>query len=130
MGLDLYLDTDLGIEEEENLIYWRKANFIYRFFDEIIGGGVQNGVYHIVKRTDIEDLMDKCEAALLVWNSIANQKLRDTLCETILPTCSGFFFGSTEYNEIYRNNLQYTYNELAKVLCNSAKETFKFFVSY
>jgi hypothetical protein len=42
--------------------------------------------------------------------------LNSALAEELLPTASGFFFGSTEYNEWYIDDLKNTIEQLDKCL--------------
>lgn len=69
--------------------YFRKVNFIYAFFS--------NELYDeccLVDKTRIKELIDTCKDVL---------KHKDDVeyAEEHLPTTSGFFFGSTEYDEWY-----------------------------
>lgn len=97
MGLDMYLtgrkngvNTDLG--------YWRKANAIHNFFVEVVQNGEDECREHPVSVSDLSALMDACKDAL--------DNPEDA--ESILPTTSGFFFGSTEYDDYYFDDLRRT----------------------
>jgi hypothetical protein len=69
-----------------------------------------------VKRKDLEDLRDLVKDTLIHRDKAS----------VALPTASGFFFGSTEYDEWYWSDLEYTAKELDRVLAN-AKESDDFF---
>lgn len=59
-----------------------------------------------ITREYAEELLSRCK-----------QVLEDhSLAETLLPTMSGFFFGSTEYDEYYFENVQEVYDYVENVL--------------
>ena len=86
-------------------VYWRKANAIHHFFCEY-GECIDSQTYYIVTRDQIEKLCDKC-SEVLVDHDKADYKL---------PTQSGFFFGSLEYDEYYFSKIVYTLENLAVFL--------------
>jgi hypothetical protein len=47
--------------------------------------------------------------------------------EELLPTQSGFFFGSTDYDEGYKQDLEYTVERIEKILNDSALEKCEFY---
>lgn len=89
MGLDLFFET------RQNVGYFRKINFLVAFFEKK-GMNVEEQKDYQVQREDIIELIDACE-----------QVLNDhSKAEELLPTCSGFFFGSTDYDEYYFSNVE------------------------
>lgn len=91
----------------EQVGYWRKANQIHNWFVEHVQNGVDDCRYHNeVTKEDLEELLDTCHEVL------CNPDLADEL----LPTQGGFFFGSTEYDEYYIQDLECTINTITKVL--------------
>lgn len=86
---------------------WRKANAIHSWFVENVQDGEDDcGVYE-VEREKLVELLQTIEKVM---------KNHD-LAEELLPTSSGFFFGSTtEYDEDYEEVLIYTRDVLQKVL--------------
>lgn len=93
MGLDLWFQKRRK-EETEELKYFRKVNFLVQFFEDR-GYDVENCVPLKITKEDTYNLKECCE-----------QVLGDhSLAETYLPTCAGFFFGSTDYNEEYFNDV-------------------------
>lgn len=59
-----------------------------------------------ITREYAEELLSRCK-----------QVLEDhSLAETLLPTMPGFFFGSTEYDEYYFENVQEVYDYVENVL--------------
>lgn len=83
----------------EQVMYWRKANAIHKWFtDNCYEGKENNGEEIYVSSENIKKLLDDIQAVL-----------DDTsLAESILPTESGFFFGTTEYDEWYFDDLRKT----------------------
>ena len=97
----------------EEVGYWRKANAIHLWFVENVQEGVDDcGIYEVSKE-QLEDLLDVCH--LVVENP--------AVAEEYLPTTSGFFFGSTEYDEWYIQDIKYTIEVLTKILAETDFET-------
>lgn len=78
-----------------NVGYWRKANQIDAWFVENIQQGVDECQESYVSREHLTLLRGICDTVL---------KDRSKAPE-LLPTRSGFFFGSTEYDEDYFQDL-------------------------
>lgn len=108
---DLVSQDNYTVSIEVNAIYWRKVNSVHQWFVDNIGGGVDECQRMYVKRKDLEDLRD------LVKDTLIH---RDKASLT-LPPASGFFFGSTEIDEWYWSDLEYTAKELDRVLANSTE---------
>ena len=83
-----------------DVAYWRKANAIHDWFVENVQNGEDDcGEYHVPHSLIVELYDIICEVL----------KNRERASE-LLPTTSGFFFGSTEYDEWYFDGLEYTKN--------------------
>jgi hypothetical protein len=87
-----------------NVCYWRKANAIHNYFVNNCAEGRDECQEIYVTREELEKLVEACEAALK----------GDP--EDNLPTTSGFFFGSTEYDEYYKQDLEFTITQINKIL--------------
>lgn len=92
--------------------YWRKANEIHSYFLKNCGprdhdGEVIDDCGDIYIETKIlENLLENCK-----------QVLNDhSLAPILLPTQSGFFFGSTEYDDYYFEDLEDTIKILEPVI--------------
>lgn len=86
--------------------YWRKANAIHDWFVYHVQGGEDDCNPHYVSTEKLKELVETCK-----------QVIADpTLAEELLPTASGFFFGSTEYDEWYFQSLQRTIDQIEAVL--------------
>lgn len=143
MGLDMYLikrekrekGKDLWDFDNE-LIYWRKANQVHKFFCDN-GKEIEPQCSYRVLKSDLEELLKRCIKILEVVKvekgtiqngyHIENGELIPILEEgeyitnqydiaKILPTCRGFFFGSTDYDQWYLKDIEYTKEELEKVI--------------
>ena len=142
MGLDMHLikrekecKRELWDFDEE-MIYWRKANAIHKFLCDN-GEEITEQIIYKVSKTNLEDLLDKCkevlEKAVLEKGKIQNGKrltkegwqpiledgdtiVNEEEISDILPTCEGFFFGSTDYDQYYLSDILKTKEELEKIL--------------
>lgn len=95
------LDTDIFNE----VAYFRKVNFLLPFFDYI-----DNCSYREVKRDELERLFVNCTNIL--------EKRNDKASMTLLPTQSGFFFGSMDYDEYYYQDVENVRNRIVDILDN------------
>jgi hypothetical protein len=78
--------------------YWRKANAVHDWFVKNCQGGVDECQYTYVNRESLKELREACETVLADRAQAPN----------ILPTASGFFFGNTDYDEYYFQDLEST----------------------
>lgn len=92
-------------------IYWRKSNQIHNWFVEYIQQGVDDCKCYYVSKDDLKELKNKCEMVL------RNPKLANQ----ILPTTSGCFFGSTNYDGDYFYDIRYTLKHLERLLKDEDK---------
>ena len=90
----------------EELGYWRKANQIHRWFVDNVQDGVDNCGEYFVPISSLEQLLELCLAV----------KLDHSQAEELLPAASGFFFGNTDYNEWYYNDIDHTIVVLKEAL--------------
>lgn len=120
-------------------ICWRKANAIHNWFvTNVQNGNDDCGIYD-VDINQLARLYDACkeviESTRLVDDEIANgkqyvdgewvpimekgQRLEDpSKAMELLPTKEGFFFGSTEYDQWYWWDLQFTMEKLDRLMEN------------
>ncbi len=127
MGLDMYLRGkrylfDKEVEEHSfddvlkftggrkpkeitfMLGYWRKANAIHNWFVKNVQGGEDDCEEYLVPFSYLVKLRDACKEAL------------DNKNPDILEPVSGFFFGSTDIDDWYWEEIKKTY-ELMAELC-------------
>lgn len=82
----------------EEVGYWRKANHIHNWFVENCQDGVDECQTTEIYIEQLTDLLQVCK-------KVINNK---DLASELLPTSKGFFFGGTEYDEYYFNDIEYT----------------------
>lgn len=86
--------------------YWRKSNAIHDWFVKNVQDNIDDCGYYIVQKIKLEQLFSLC-------NKIVDNIL---LGPDLLPTKSGFFFGGTEYDYYYIQDIKDTYHLLYKIL--------------
>lgn len=91
---------------EVQCCYWRKANQIHKWFVDNVQNGEDNCAEYYVSREKIKQLIEACEAVISSPED----------AEEVLPTESGFFFGSQEYDEWYHKDIEYTAKRLSQLL--------------
>lgn len=74
----------------EDDAYFRKVNFLYRYFEDKL-----EDECCFVTIDEIDDIIDRCNMV----------QENHELAEELLPTRAGFFFGSTDYDEYYFQDL-------------------------
>lgn len=85
--------------------YWRKANAIHKWFCDLDGGKDEcQNIYVTMDR--LLELRDLCQRVL-------NDP---SLAEELLPSQSGFFFGSTDYDDWYITDLKLTIDQIDRIL--------------
>jgi hypothetical protein len=120
--------------------YWRKANQIHKWFVDNVQGGNDDCGRYFVSKKQLKELKEICQKVLsetetidgAVQNGytieIKDDEIEKTihaepgkvvkdkkLAEGLLPT-TGFFFGSTDYDEYYLSDLENTINIIEKIL--------------
>jgi len=121
----------------EEVAYWRKANQIHNWFLENLDGFQDNGNKVYVYFSDLQKLLDTVDTVLehskLVKGKIKNGEslknkkwipnmedgkyIKDSKkAIELLPTQEGFFFGSTDYDQYYYEDLIYTQKMLTAEL--------------
>lgn len=109
MGLDMYL---LKQEKTENskldwadqVAYWRKFNALHNWFVEKI----QNGIDECEPSRPISE-----EEVVNLLNLL--KSLDKENCKKLLPTTSGFFFGSTQYDEYYWDDVKDAIDQIENI---------------
>lgn len=91
-------DTSCVKEIQIEAGYWRKANAIHKWFVDNVQGGEDECKPHYVSREQLKELKELCERVIAFRH----------LAVELLPTASGFFFGGTDYDEYYFQDLEQT----------------------
>ena len=113
-------------------MYWRKANAIHNWFVENVQDGEDDCRTYDVEPRQLVELRDLCKkviaASKLVPDKVVSgyegrnmtpmyEVIEDpSVAMELLPTTSGFFFGSTAYDEYYLADLKYTADAIQKML--------------
>ena len=108
MGLDIYIKKK--VRRSKELAYFRKVNFLIPFIEDYYDiAGLENCEEIELDKYCIEELIIRCK-----------QVLEDhSKAEELLPVKGGFFFGSTEYDQGYFEDVQ-----LVKDTCLDLLEEF------
>lgn len=85
-----------------NVAYWRKSNQIHAWFDRL---SMANHEKHLENCEDLGVQLDDLKQLVSTCQEVLDD--HDKAGE-LLPTEGGFFYGSTEYNDCYFNNLKQT----------------------
>jgi hypothetical protein len=137
MGLDMYLHAETFTSKEyfnpkfykqivEDLpftstgsaivkievAYWRKSNQIHHWFVQNVQSNEDDCRSYNVSRQQLEELLGLCKEV----------KADSSLAAYLLPSTDGFFFGSTEYDEYYFNDIDETIEQLERILKEVPKE--------
>lgn len=99
--------------------YWRKANQIHNWFVKNVQKGEDDCGDYYVEQDKLLELKEACEKVIADVS----------LAEELLPTQSGFFFGSTEYDEYYAEELQSTVDIVNRCLGDSKLSGASFYYS-
>lgn len=94
----------------EEVMYWRKANAIHAWFVKHVQNGVDDCQESYVTSAQLIALRDLCRVVLA----------KTVPAEEALPPQSGFFFGSTDIDEYYWEDIAKTEKGLTALIdeCN------------
>jgi hypothetical protein len=117
-GVDGDEENDYGAQEVIfKVAYWRKANAIHQWFVDNVQDGEDDCGEYRVSREQLDSLMKLCQDILK----------DEKLARELLPTKSGFFFGSTEYDDWYMGDVDHTAQRIGKILADPAFEKADFY---
>ena len=124
----------------QNITSCRKANHIHQWFVDNVQDGVDDCYTYEVTKEQLEELLDVCKGVLaaskLIKGKIKNgEMIKDgkwvasyedgeyienpTVARRLLPTQSGFFFGGTEYDQWYYEDVKQTVEIIENVLATT-----------
>ena len=104
---DFFKDFENGYYSE-SVVYFRKVNFVYNFFSHKL-----EDECCLADKSDIEELISRCDKVLA----------DHSLAQELLPTQSGFFFGSTDYDEWYFEDVEDCKQQMEKLLSMYDEDT-------
>jgi len=140
-------------EVVEEVMYWRKANHIHAWFGRNCTDGNWDERRAYVTSDHLRKLLAECEEVLakseLVPGKIHNGTtydkdnpkgkmnfedgliIKDTsTADRLLPTQSGFFYGSTEYNEWYLSDVKKTAEKIKELLAEDPHADYEYVASW
>lgn len=138
---DVASNSTPSLRVSVTVAYWRKANAIHRWFVENVQNGEDDCGRYYVPRETLQELRDLCQKMLDTadvaggqpvvngFRSVGGGPLEPNIEEgraalngeelaEILPTQSGFFFGSTDYDQWYLQDIEDTVRQIDQVLSN------------
>lgn len=129
----------------EQVGYWRKSNQIHLWFVNHVQDGEDDCQYHHECTKEIlKELLDTChkvlESCVMIYGKVKNGDrfvngkwepiyengmtvIDSSVAEELLPSCDGFFFGGTNYDQWYVDDITNTIEILEKVLATTDFET-------
>jgi hypothetical protein len=146
MGLDMYLKrkvyyglnyehnntgkTEIIINDEKinhselssiefNAAYWRKFNALHNYFVENIQEGNDDCKEYYIEQEDLEKIITLCKEDIEYLNTL---EIKDNIYIDVdidklnLKPIGGFFFGSTDIDNYYYENLEDTIKQLTEAL--------------
>lgn len=118
MGLDQNLirferttnaNVTFNSNDGEEIAYWRKANQIHEWMNKnLTEVAVENCEGYPITKEQLEELRQVCVNVYTHQNEKYSQEH--------LPTTTGFFYGSDEYDDWYYNQVNNTIELIDKVL--------------
>lgn len=103
---------DYGIARNlELVVQWRKFNALHRWFEVACNGG---------NETNCDWLPVSLEQLAGLLTTLKRVAANHELAPEVLPTQEGFFFGSTDYDESYLQDVDETIEALEKLLAEEA----------
>lgn len=116
-GIDKDLDEAVTslIGTGEEIGYWRKANHIHAWFVQNVQHGEDDCGEYEVTEEKLRELRDICEKVLKSYDEKVSAEL--------LPTASGFFFGGTDYDSYYYDDVKDTIEILDNAIIHCTENT-------
>jgi len=111
--LDIKPDRVTDVVEE--VMYWRKVNAVHAWFVCVVQDGIDECQESRVTIEQLDELATICEKVV-----------RDKNPE-LLPASSGFFFGSTDYDEYYYQEIEETAKVLREEIRNNQEKYPEYF---
>jgi hypothetical protein len=134
----------------ESLMYWRKANQIHGWFTSNTAEVTEEVLYRVTLE-DLKNLLDTCKQVLGIMDK-SNKKMVQVVsgwsggertysdvetfdCEDeimeLLPPTQGFFYGSSEIDEWYKQSIEETVEFLEKEIPKSDEyDEFEYYASW
>lgn len=93
-----------SVEVKVQAAYWRKANQIHKWFVDHVQDGKDDCGTYDVDEEKLRELRATCQHAI------------DTGDASLLPPQSGFFFGNTDIDDYYWDDLRNTIRQIDRII--------------
>jgi hypothetical protein len=103
---DIFERNFVSKETKYQVGYWRKFNALHSYIVENFADGEDKCQQIYLSTKDLEQIL----------NNLKNTKNNRSKAKELLPTQDGFFFGSTQYDEWYWNDVEYSIRLFEEVL--------------
>lgn len=103
---DIFERNFVSKETQYQIGYWRKFNALHNYIVKNFADGVDKCQQIYLSTKDLEQIL----------NNLKNTKNNKPKAKELLPTQDGFFFGSTQYDEWYWNDVEYSIRLFEEVL--------------
>lgn len=120
---DLICEGAPSLTVSINCAYWRKANAIHGWFVTNVQDGEDECRPHYVSRDHLKALKGICEK-LIVERVRRSTSAVNKMVLKLLPPTGGFFFGSTDIDKYFWEDIESTVSQLERAL--SIPEDFDF----
>ena len=100
--LEESLKKEVEMAYEQYDAYFRKVNFLFAYYQN--NGKMIDDCYALTDKDDIDDIISRCERVLKDHKQ----------AEYLLPTQSGFFFGSTDFDKWYFSDVKDCLRQMKK----------------
>jgi hypothetical protein len=146
------IPANKAIYVEIEVCTWRKANAIHQWFVDNVQDGEDDCRTTWVSREQLKELLGTVNQVLediivedgqvsygQSWTRAEGwtddlrpgKVIRNPeVCDDLLPTQSGFFFGGTDYDQWYIEDLEYTKTKLTEALALSSEFEFYYHASW
>ena len=104
-----------GVNVSVNAAYWRKVNAIHKWFVDNVQNGEDDCGEYYVSHDKLRELLATCRAAYSAKDP-----------SELMPQ-GGFFFGSTDIDEWYWNDIKDTITQLDKIISMPDFERLSFY---
>ena len=113
--LEEKLQKEIEMSYLEYDAYFRKVNFLFAYYQN--RGKMVDECFALTDADDIDDIISRCERILAAKKGnewLDNDETVEQFADSLLPTQSGFFFGNTEYDKWYFNDVKDCLNQMRK----------------
>ncbi len=148
-GEPIKVDLKKLVYMEEEAGYWRKANAIHNWFVQNCQDGEDDCRNAYVTISDLKELLSLCNEVLNVVRTKQGQVVngysfdaegnkinsyedgieiinKEKIAE-LLPSASGFFFGSTDYDQYYLDDIKHTKQIIEDILSDPDCEKYEYY---